>query len=289
MVVGAVEKENLKSCPSALPTNGCKGGRFPREENASRIAGFDVVCVQMRKDEGRTRNEENRARRGKGRFGNKWARIATYLTGRTDNDVKNFWSTRQKRLARILQTPSPPKSQKNNGKTTVFHEVPTVEVLKFNSISMEEASSSAGRSCPPSYMGNSEVIKMVPLPDLVNPNFFYLETTLPQLEFTPIEKKPFIEQLPFPQLDFPLLYESQNHFTGLRNPDYLDVFARKDTSEPECMPQFPVRLPFFGSEGSSRNGGRGDNENPATPDSFFDDFPTDMFDYLEPLPNSSEW
>jgi myb proto-oncogene protein len=40
-------------------------------------------------------------------FGNKWARIATYLSGRTDNDVKNFWSTRQKRLARLLRAPAP--------------------------------------------------------------------------------------------------------------------------------------------------------------------------------------
>ena len=40
-------------------------------------------------------------------FGNKRARIATYLSGCTDNDVKNFWSTRQKRLARLLRAPAP--------------------------------------------------------------------------------------------------------------------------------------------------------------------------------------
>ncbi|CAN8254127.1 unnamed protein product [Cochlearia groenlandica] len=40
------------------------------------------------------------------KLGNKWAKIATSLTGRTDNDVKNFWSRRQKKLSRILLKPS---------------------------------------------------------------------------------------------------------------------------------------------------------------------------------------
>lgn len=63
-------------------------------------------------------------------FGNKWAKIATYLQGRTDNDVKNFWSTRRKRLERILQTP-PQKSQKNKHRIPeprTLHELPALQV-----------------------------------------------------------------------------------------------------------------------------------------------------------------
>ncbi|XP_019053530.1 PREDICTED: transcription factor MYB57-like [Nelumbo nucifera] len=246
------------------------------------------------------------------KFGNKWARIATYLPGRTDNDVKNFWSTRQKRLARILQTSQPCKSQKNNGKSSVLHEIPPLEFAepvivasdlfqapKFSSTSVEEVSSSSSskdQNFPPSYMENSEVIKMVPLPDLVNPNLLNLGTNnLTQLEYTPMEKKPCVDplsQFPFPQLPqppldlpLPLLPESQE----LADTNLLNVFSRQMASEPdEDGPQLPLGLLSFGSEVNSQNSGRGD-DNPAMPDSYFDDFPTDMFDYLEQFPSSSEW
>lgn len=68
-------------------------------------------------------------------FGNKWAKIATYLQGRTDNDVKNFWSTRRKRMERIKNTPSPLKSRTTNkGKKVLLHQLQKVgdkTVLKF--------------------------------------------------------------------------------------------------------------------------------------------------------------
>lgn len=91
-----------------------------------------------------TQEEERIVIELQAQFGNKWARIASYLPGRTDNDVKNFWSSRQKRLARILHASAAASSSSSSKSLRTKKDAP---VISRNVPSAEVRNLSEWTSC----------------------------------------------------------------------------------------------------------------------------------------------
>ena len=142
--------------------------------------------------------------------------------------------------------------------------------------------SCSGQCSQTLYIENQDGAKMIQMLDLqnnqglVNPN----DTTLPLLA-PPLDWEPpplSFGHLPSSALDFPLLLDNPELIPGLGDASFQDNSG---------FTQLPENLPFFGL-GAGRNGGKAEGHS-GIPDSFFDDFPADMFDYLEqpPPPTSS--
>lgn len=160
----------------------------------------------------------------------------------------------------------------------------------------EEGSLSFKNQCQPSYPENSEEYKMVALPDLVRSNLQICVPSLPMLEPTPIHMVPPFEsssnnpfpQLPEPQQDISLMPECHDLTLDHCDPNFLDMFKQPETLGTEHGLKFMTSMPPLGLKCNTQNAKQGGNANPSSPDCSFDDFPIEMFDFLEPLPSSSE-
>lgn len=152
--------------------------------------------------------------------------------------------------------------------------------------SMEQESSSKALACSTSYMEeNLDAAKMMPLAsDMIKQEFHEYDKSLLQIEAQP--RIPGLQVQP----EFTFSPESHELLARIEDPYLFNVFGTDVAPElgDGGGSQLSLGPPLFDPIAGCVNSAN-DVKNNVTPDTFFDDFPTDMFDQIEPLPSPSDW
>uniref|UniRef100_J3M056 Uncharacterized protein n=1 Tax=Oryza brachyantha TaxID=4533 RepID=J3M056_ORYBR len=275
-------------------------GLLPRTGKSCRLRWVNKLRPNLKSGCKFSAEEERVVIELQSQFGNKWARIATYLQGRTDNDVKNFWSTRQKRLARLLRAPLPARSNKQNsskGKapSSSSLESPTATTFHQGPACLDQASfegnSFGCHYCEAAPFMEHQNVARAPY-DQACSGFFAFEGALPLQFLAPADGEAsssnaahqLAPPLPFDPPLYPLVelpgwtdrcVEAGNGF--------VDAGAMDDLAYQELLPMVqaaPMMMPFFGME-CAHEAIKGE------PRDAFGDLPPNMFDdNLDQLPSS---
>ncbi|XP_062089211.1 transcription factor DUO1-like [Humulus lupulus] len=148
-------------------------GLLPRTGKSCRLRWVNKLRPNLKTGCKFSAEEERLVIELQAQVGNKWAEISTYLPGRTDNDVKNFWSSRKKRLQRLLHhRPSPLKSHKTKVKRPLVHQVPKDSTMA--------AIPSCQSNCP--HVEPEELRLAAPLPEMMRPNVLNFESGLSMVD-----------------------------------------------------------------------------------------------------------
>ncbi|KAJ3702713.1 hypothetical protein LUZ61_006418 [Rhynchospora tenuis] len=170
-------------------------GLLPRTGKSCRLRWVNKLRPGLKKGRKFTPEEEQKVLDLQAQFGNKWATIAKYFPGRTDNDVKNYWSIHCKRLARARHDQRGPligiSDQVANLKTNAVSVASPEEFLASEEQEAVQGSNSKGNS----DSGTSSTI-LDPQPDL-NP---ILHNPVQNLPPQPAPFDPIFDLPPLPEI-----------------------------------------------------------------------------------------
>ncbi|KAF4347859.1 hypothetical protein G4B88_024290 [Cannabis sativa] len=177
------------------------------------------------------------------KYGNKWARMAAQLPGRTDNEIKNYWNTRVKRRKR-QGLPLYPHDIQHLSPTSSLTPIiqspttPTTPSFPFQSQGHVPFSPT-----PPSHSPMSSPIQ--PFPSLTSPSSFEHNNS----SFTFSNPSSFTFQRPVPVLGAPVRFKSFRDSNGFSLqtqqqspcPPSLDQYTPNQLSDSGCF-QFPLNF-----------------------------------------------